>query len=176
VVGLLTNYFDAEGNQIQNPTFLLTLRSSNLSSHASQVALPGGLVDPEDELNSIVTLTREFEEEVGISPRKVEWLPKSLGFALSRNGLNVECRVGTVLEPIEILKLDEKEVSEAAWVPMDLLVNSDFWGYRDFLVQKSHAEWQTVPLPYWTGWTYSVWGLTGGFLRRFVRTFHPEFF
>ncbi len=53
------------------PALLLTVRSHALSSHAGQVAFPGGGRD-RGESFPLTTALREAEEEVGIAPGDVE--------------------------------------------------------------------------------------------------------
>lgn len=49
---------------------LLTVRAADLSSHAGQVAFPGGSLHPgEDEVTAAL---REAEEEIGLAPAEVE--------------------------------------------------------------------------------------------------------
>ncbi|WP_160000525.1 CoA pyrophosphatase [Roseomonas sp. 18066] len=55
------------------PTLLLTLRAARLSSHAGQVAFPGGRIEPGE--NPEQAALREAAEEVGLDPR----LPRILG-------------------------------------------------------------------------------------------------
>src|SRR5947209_3601321 len=54
-------------------TVLLTQRTSHLSSHAGQVAVPGGKIEPADHDAGAATL-REPEEEIGLAPRLVKVL------------------------------------------------------------------------------------------------------
>ncbi|XP_058095693.1 nudix hydrolase 15, mitochondrial-like [Magnolia sinica] len=49
---------------------ILTKRSSNLSTHAGEVSLPGGKVD-EGDVDDIHTATREAKEEIGLDPSLV---------------------------------------------------------------------------------------------------------
>ncbi len=49
----------------EDPTVLLTLRTTALPSHAGQIAFPGGKIDPEDE-TPLGTALREAEEEIGL--------------------------------------------------------------------------------------------------------------
>ncbi len=51
---------------------LLTRRSDTLASFRGQIAFPGGR--PEENEGPLQTALREFEEEIGISPKKIEVL------------------------------------------------------------------------------------------------------
>ncbi|MBN8920618.1 MAG: NUDIX domain-containing protein, partial [Rhizobiales bacterium] len=53
------------------PTVLLTLRTDSLSSHAGQIAFPGGRIDPEDT-SPLAAALREAEEEIGLDRAYVE--------------------------------------------------------------------------------------------------------
>ena len=66
------------------PEVLITLRSSQMRSHAGQPSFPGGAVDASDK-DAISAALRESEEEVGLKSETVEvigllpelWLPPS---------------------------------------------------------------------------------------------------
>ncbi len=57
----------------ERPTVLLTLRTARLSSHAGQVAFPGGRIEPGESAEQAAL--RESWEEVGLGPA----LPKVVG-------------------------------------------------------------------------------------------------
>jgi 8-oxo-dGTP pyrophosphatase MutT (NUDIX family) len=75
---LLAVYPDASGDLVVP----LTVRRDDMTSHAGEVSLPGGSVDPEDA-DEVATALREAWEEVGIEPDAVRvvgsldevWIP-----------------------------------------------------------------------------------------------------
>ena len=70
--------------QDDSPEVLITLRSSQMRSHAGQPSFPGGAIDLNDK-DAISAALRESEEEVGLRSETVEvigvlpelWLPPS---------------------------------------------------------------------------------------------------
>ncbi len=48
------------------PGILLTKRTATLSTHAGQVAFPGGRIDPGED--AVTAALREAQEEVGLPP------------------------------------------------------------------------------------------------------------
>ncbi|GAB2569983.1 hypothetical protein GCM10027066_11220 [Dyella jejuensis] len=49
----------------EQPRLIFTVRTDHLSSHAGQVAFPGGSSDP-DDADALTTALRESEEEIGL--------------------------------------------------------------------------------------------------------------
>jgi 8-oxo-dGTP pyrophosphatase MutT (NUDIX family) len=54
----------------ENPGLVFTERRSDLSRHAGEISFPGGRRDGDEEL--MRTALREAEEEIGLSPERVE--------------------------------------------------------------------------------------------------------
>jgi 8-oxo-dGTP pyrophosphatase MutT (NUDIX family) len=52
------------------PRMIFTVRTDHLSSHAGQVAFPGGSADPADA-DALTTALRESQEEIGLQPALV---------------------------------------------------------------------------------------------------------
>ena len=109
---------------IQNtsgPGLLLTERSTNLGSHAGEVAFPGGKEDEADD-SLTATALRETEEEVGLGGHQVELIGELRPF-VSKFGLLVTPYVGLVrpgityrANPDEIASIFEVPI---AWILED---------------------------------------------------------
>ena len=107
-----------ENNEL---SFVLTRRTSRLSSHTGQWALPGGRLEPGESIE--VAALRELEEEVGLAP------PSSAILGLlddypTRSGYNIT-PVVVWCEPDSVLKPDPGEVAEV---------------YRVALAELEHPE------------------------------------
>ena len=95
---------------------LFTVRSSDLRSHAGQIAFPGGSAE-EGDADIITTALREAHEEVGIAPDNVDVVGvlSPLVTAVSDRWLTPV--VGLQREPWVVL-VDSNEVAE--WFRVDL--------------------------------------------------------
>jgi 8-oxo-dGTP pyrophosphatase MutT (NUDIX family) len=98
---------------------LLTIRTPRLSSHAGQVAFPGGKIDPNDRSPAAAAL-REAEEEVGLDPRAVEVIGQ-LDPYLTATGYRVVPVLGRVTPP-QVFRLNHDEVEEIFEVPLSFLM------------------------------------------------------
>jgi len=151
---------NAQGGDLE---FLLTLRSALLKLHPSEVCLPGGQADEEDEFDLLKTLDREIEEEMGISKNSVEWISQPWDNLKSRSGIEVFPYLGFLESSSESERLAFNwEVERAEWIPLAKLFDERLWGQRKLARALSGRPVQT--LPFWEGFSPLVWGLTAGFL------------
>ncbi|MCC7346739.1 MAG: CoA pyrophosphatase [Variibacter sp.] len=139
------------------PTVLLTLRTGNLSSHAGQIACPGGRIDPEDE-TPLAAALREAEEEIGLDRGLVEPLGYSDVY-LSGTGYRIVPMVARVRADFR-LTLNPHEVADAFEVPLAFVMGPENH-------QLHSREWRGMMRTYYAmpfGERY-IWGVTAGILR-----------
>ena len=146
-------------------TVLLTQRSGALSSHAGQVAFPGGKADAQDA-DVVATALREAHEEVALAPEQVEVLGCLPTYTTGS---------GFVVTPVVGLVRDD-----AAWRPNAGEVERIFEVPLAFLMNPANhrlhrAEWaghvrEWWSMPYDDGqMEHYIWGATAGMLRNLYR-------
>jgi 8-oxo-dGTP pyrophosphatase MutT (NUDIX family) len=140
------------------PTFLLTQRADELSTHSGQVAFPGGRIDDGDA-DPAEAAMREAEEEIGLAREFIT----PLGYLdpyLSGTGFRI-VPVVALVTPDFTLKINPREVLDVFEVPLDFLMSP-----------ANHArhsgQWKGVNRSYYAmpfGERY-IWGVTAGIIRR----------
>ena len=147
---------------------LLTERSGDLSSHAGQVAFPGGRIDPEDD-GPVDAALREAEEEVGLDRSFVN----VVGF-LDAYETGTRFRVVPVVgfvKPGFELTLNPGEVDEAFEVPLAFLMDPENHARHSATWKGKRRTFYAMP---YNG--HYIWGATAGMIvnlyeRAFARSF-----
>lgn len=136
----------------KDPELILTLRAQNLSTHAGEVAFPGGRRDP-DDIDLIRTALRETHEEVGVTPDLVE-VVGPLSELISLHGVRVTPYVGFVPEAYEY-RANADEVDSIFSVPLEFFASDPRTTTHP--IEYLGRTWY-VPSYHFAG--YKIWGLT----------------
>ena len=149
----------------EQPTVILTERTTHLSTHSGQVAFPGGKRDDSDT-DAAHTALREAHEEIGLEHRFVEVIGELPTYTTGSRFIITP--VIALVRAEHELKLNAYEVADAFEVPLEFLMNPahhhrhvlDLDGYR--------REW--FSMPYMDGSTERfIWGATAAMLRNLYR-------
>jgi 8-oxo-dGTP pyrophosphatase MutT (NUDIX family) len=142
------------------PCVALTVRSSHLSTHAGEVALPGGKRDSTDRSLAAAAL-RETEEELGVPVIEIELLGQLPGL-VSKHGLWVTPFVGIVQDQT-IFQPNAGEVQTVFEVPLDWL-KTDPRSSTERLDRQGIVQW--APVYEYQG--HRIWGLTALILENLI--------
>jgi 8-oxo-dGTP pyrophosphatase MutT (NUDIX family) len=144
---------------------LLTLRTSQLSSHSGQVAFPGGKADPEDA-DAVATALREAQEEVGLEREFVDIIG-TLPVYTTGSAFIVTPVIGLV-KPGFTITPNPDEVADVFEVPLAYLMNPA--NHRHHIVEWQGEKRHWLSMPYQDGHVERfIWGATAGMLRNFYR-------
>ncbi len=150
----------------EGPTILLTVRSSDMPSHAGQISFPGGRAHPEDD-GPVATALREAYEEVNIAPDQVD-IVGTLGVHKGGLGFSVTPVVGFVDAHAEIRPCP-REVAEVFEVPLSFI--ADLRNHTTETRLHKGVSYTMFAAPYGR---YHIWGLTAGILRTLAETLQDE--
>lgn len=160
------------GPQGSDPHLLLTQRTRHLSSHAGQIAFPGGKVD-EDDTSIEHTALREAEEEVGLSPQFVEILG-TLPSYVTGTSFHITPVVGLV-SPDHSITPNPHEVDAVFEIPLAFLMNPANHRYHQWDREGVSRQWYSMPYletssdPATAPTERYIWGATAGMIRNFYR-------
>jgi 8-oxo-dGTP pyrophosphatase MutT (NUDIX family) len=139
------------------PAVLLTQRTADLTSHASQIAFPGGKIDPQDE-TPLAAALREAKEEIGLDRKLIDPIGY-LDLYLTFSGFRILPLVARVAPDYQ-LTLNDKEVADAFEVPLSFLMTPEHH-------LRKTRDWKGIKRQYYEmpyGERY-IWGVTAGILR-----------
>lgn len=139
------------------PTVLLTQRSPNLSSHAGQIAFPGGKIDVTDA-SPLDAALREAEEEVGLDRSFVDPIGylDVYGTAFGFRILPTVARV----RPGFTLRINAGEVDDAFEVPLAFLMDPANHQLHSKEFRGMERSYYAMPFA-----ERYIWGATAGILR-----------
>lgn len=152
---------------------LLTQRSDALSTHAGQIAFPGGRVDA-DDMGAADTALREATEEIGLPRGDVEVLgimpTYTTGTAFVITPVVALVRPGARLIP------NPGEVADIFEVPLQYLMNPSNHRQHEVVLGGIQRRWLSMPYVDPTGHGQGhaaqeryIWGATAGMLRNLYR-------
>jgi 8-oxo-dGTP pyrophosphatase MutT (NUDIX family) len=141
----------------KEPTVLLTLRTADLTTHAGQIAFPGGKIEPSDN-SPVAAARREAREETGLAPKLIEPIGY-LDLYLTFSGFRILPTVARVT-PDFTLTLNPSEVTEAFEVPLNFLMTPANYRRKTRDWNGIHREYYEIPFE-----NRYIWGITAGILR-----------
>jgi 8-oxo-dGTP pyrophosphatase MutT (NUDIX family) len=153
-------------NHAGDPTIVFTQRTAHLADHAGQISFPGGRAD-EGDASPERTALREAEEEIGISPDRVEILGKLPEYNTG-TGYRVTPIVGWT-EPPLTFKPDPHEVADVFEVPLSFLLDTGNHRYESAFFRGRMRKYWAMPY----GERF-IWGATAGMLVTFHRILIPK--
>ncbi|OFX00407.1 MAG: hypothetical protein A3E78_15930 [Alphaproteobacteria bacterium RIFCSPHIGHO2_12_FULL_63_12] len=152
-------------NRADGPTVLMTVRSSDMPSHAGQISFPGGKAHAEDR-DRIETALREAREEVNIPPASVR-VVGTLGVHEGGLGFSVTPVVG-IVDPAAPIRACPREVAEIFETPLAWIADLS----NHTLEDREHdgIKYRMFASPYER---FHIWGLTAGILRSLAEVLQP---
>ena len=142
-------------------SIVLTVRSSNLKSHAGQVSLPGGTSEEQDR-DLTATALRESYEEIGLRPEEVEVLGQ-LGELVMPSGYRVTPVVGIIENGLDYAA-NPAEVESIFLAPLSLVLDTE--AYQRSIVTYRDIERTVLELHYDD---YRIWGATAAILYHLAK-------
>ncbi|BCD97249.1 NUDIX hydrolase [Marinagarivorans cellulosilyticus] len=150
-----------EGEQQQ---ILLTRRSKRMNSHRGEVALPGGMWEPQDACLQATAL-REAHEEVGLPPAMVTPVA-AMPVRATRQGTRVTPFIAQVPENLPLVPC-QYELESLFWLPLAILA-ADQRQRTDIFIAEGQEYW--APVYRFSG--YKIWGFTARLLVDYLNRFH----
>lgn len=144
---------------------LLTLRTAQLSSHAGQIAFPGGKLDQGETV--LETALREAHEEIGLEAQFVDPIGY-LDWYRTRSGYLV-CPILAIVRPGFQLSANPSEVEDVFEVPLAFLLNT--------ANISQHVHRGSGPPRSYYALSYQdrfIWGATAGMIKNLADRLSQE--
>ncbi|XP_062095868.1 nudix hydrolase 15, mitochondrial-like [Humulus lupulus] len=156
---VLVCIFEGDGGDLR---VILTKRSSNLSTHSGEVALPGGKAD-EGDADDVETALREAREEIGLDPSLVNVVTVLDPF-FTKNGLPVVPVIGVLSDKKAFTPaLNAAEVEAIFDAPLEMFLKDENrkaeekeWKGHKYLLHYFDFEAESNK--------FVIWALTAGIL------------
>ncbi|MGZ5182976.1 MAG: CoA pyrophosphatase [Ramlibacter sp.] len=149
------------------PAVLLTQRTAHLTTHAGQVAFPGGKKDRDDR-DLVHTALREAAEEIGLAAADVE-IVGQLPASTTGTGFVLTPVVG-LLRPGTAVTAADAEVAEIFELPLAYLLDPRNHSRHQLLADGVLREWMSITCRC-DGTERVIWGATAAVLRDLYRFF-----
>jgi 8-oxo-dGTP pyrophosphatase MutT (NUDIX family) len=150
----------------EEPSLLLTERSSQLRQHSGQIAFPGGRVDPTDA-SIAAAACREADEEIGLEARHIRVLGYLDPYLSGTNYLVLP--VVAEVAPGYELTLNVHEVEHAFEVPLRFLMDPRHHELHSREWQGRSRRFYAIPYQ-----EHYIWGVTAGIVRNlYERLYTP---
>ena len=140
------------------PEVILTQRAEHLSSHAGEVAFPGGMWDQEDS-DLMQTALREAEEEIGLDPKLLNMVATLPSASPRRRELRVTPYVG-LLDEFPALEGDPSEIGSIFTVPVSHFLDIERYHYFDLPFQGNALRFPSLNYRDMQNREYRIWGFT----------------
>ncbi len=148
------------------PSIILTKRTSHLNKHAGQISFPGGRIDPDDSGPEAAAL-REAHEEIGLDPSAAEVLGR-LNDHVTGTGYRIT-PVLAVLPPALTYTVSAHEVEAMFELPMRVVLDPHAPRRQR---QHTGGVWRE----YWV-WPHPehfIWGATAAILVQLARKLRQD--
>jgi 8-oxo-dGTP pyrophosphatase MutT (NUDIX family) len=136
-----------------DPQLVLTQRAAHLSSHAGEVAYPGGMWEQGDT-DLLATAMRETEEEIGLPADRLTPIAMLPSGSPRTGNVTVFPFVGLTDDPLKLTP-QPSEIAAIFDLPISLLTDIERYQYFEIDTGADRVE-----LPYFPYKNYRIWGFT----------------